>query len=235
MEPKDKKRDNSGHRQRVKEAVKKNGFNHLTDERFLELILFYSIPRSDVYDLAKRLVNEFGSLQNVFCADFERLCKADGVGENTALMLTAVGEAIKRTSKPNIDKRVSLKGVDDLKALAKSELGGFNNENVIIVCLDSAGRVKKVVRISEGDKQESFIDIRKAVQAVIDCEATSAFIAHNHPENSCEPSANDIDSTRALCVMFRKLGFLIVDHIIIGCDNEAYSMRSDPLFSQMFY
>ncbi len=235
MEPKDKKRDNSGHRQRVKEAVRNNGFNHLTDERFLELILFYSIPRTDVYDLSKRLVDEFGSLQNVFCADFERLCKVDGVGENTALMLTAVGEALKRSSKLNIDKRVSLKGVEDLKALAKSELGGSNNENVIIVCLDGAGRVKKVVRISAGDKKESFIDVRKAVQAVIDCEATSAFIAHNHPENSCEPSASDIDSTRALCVMFRKLGFLLVDHIIIGCDNEAYSMRSDPLFSQMFY
>jgi DNA repair protein RadC len=235
MEAKGKRTDNSGHRQRVKDAVKQNGFNHLTDERFLELILFYSVPRVDVYDLAKNLVQEFGSLQNVFCADFDRLCKVKGVGENTALMLSAMGEALKRTSKPNIDKRVSLKSVDDLKALAKSELYGLNNENVILVCLDNAKRVKKIVHISEGDKREAFIDVRKAVQVAIDCEASAAFIAHNHPEDSCEPSANDVDSTRALCVMFRKLGFLLVDHIIIGCDNEAYSMRSDPLFSQMFY
>ena len=235
MEAKDKRTDNSGHRQRVKDAVKQNGFNHLTDERFLELILFYSVPRVDVYDLAKNLVQEFGSLQNVFCADFDRLCKVKGVGENTALMLSAMGEALKRTSKPNIDKRVSLKSVDDLKALAKSELYGLNNENVILVCLDNAKRVKKIVHISEGDKREAFIDVRKAVQVAIDCEASAAFIAHNHPEDSCEPSANDVDSTRALCVMFRKLGFLLIDHIIIGCDNEVYSMRSDPLFSQMFY
>jgi DNA repair protein RadC len=146
-----------------------------------------------------------------------------------------MGETFKRTSKPKVDKRVSLKSVEDMKALAKSELYGMNNENVILVCLDNAKRVKKIVHISEGDKTESFIDVRKAVQIAIDCEAASVFVAHNHPENSCEPSASDIDATRALCVMFRKLGFLLVDHIIIGSNNEAYSMRSDPLLHQMFY
>lgn len=235
METKDKKMDHSGHRLRVKKAVKENGFNHLTDERLLELILFHSIPRGDVYTVAKTLVKEFGCLQNVFCADFHSLCKIKGVGENTALMITTMGETFRRVSKPKRDGRVSLKSVDDLKELAKAELTGMSNENVILVCLDSAKRVKKIEHISEGDKQASFIDVRKAVQVAIDCEAASAFVAHNHPENSCEPSASDIDSTRALCVMFRKLGFLLVDHIIIGCDNEAYSMRSDPRFTQMFY
>lgn len=235
MDVKDKKSDNSGHRLRVKTSVKENGFNHLTDERLLELLMFYSIPRVEVYDTAKNLIKEFGSLQEVLNADFEVLCKVKGVGENTALMLTAMGETVRRVSKPKKDGRTTLKSVDDLKALAKSELAGLNKENVILVCLNNAKRVKKIAHISEGDKTESFIDVRKAVQNAIDCEATSAFIAHNHPENTCEPSASDVDSTRALCVMFRKLGILLIDHIIVGCDNDVYSMRSDPLFSQMFY
>lgn len=235
MAVKDKKSDNSGHRLRVKTSVKENGFNHLTDERLLELLMFYSIPRVEVYDTAKNLIKEFGSLQDVLNADFEVLCKVKGVGENTALMLTAMGETARRVSKPKKDGRNTLKSVDDLKALAKSELAGFNKENVILVCLNNAKRVKKIAHISEGDKTESFIDVRKAVQIAIDCEATSAFIAHNHPENTCEPSASDVDSTRALCVMFRKLGILLIDHIIVGCDNDVYSMRTDPLFSQMFY
>ena len=235
MDVKDKKSDNSGHRLRVKTSVKENGFNHLTDERLLELLMFYSVPRVEVYDTAKNLIKEFGSLQDVLNADFEVLCKVKGVGENTALMLTAMGETVRRVSKPKKDGRTTLKSVDDLKALAKSELAGLNKENVILVCLNNAKRVKKIAHISEGDKTGSFIDVRKAVQIAIDCEATSAFIAHNHPENTCEPSASDVDSTRALCVMFRKLGILLIDHIIVGCDNDVYSMRSDPLFSQMFY
>ncbi len=235
METKDNKSIHSGHRLRVKKAVRENGFGHLSDARLLEMILFYSIPRAETYDTAKNLLNEFGSLQDIFNADVSSLSKVSGVGENTALMISAVGETMRRASKPKLDRRRTLKNVDDLINLAKAELSGFSNENVIMVCLDSAKRVKKIVRISEGNKTESYIDVRKAVQNVIGCEATSAFLAHNHPEKSSEPSAADVDSTRALCVMFRKLGFVLVDHIIVGCDNEAYSMRSDPLFSQMFY
>lgn len=221
----------SGHRLRVKESVKENGFGHLSDERLLELILFYSIPRKETYDIAKVLVREFGSLQNVFFASYESLCKVHGLGENTALMIVSMGETFRRMSVPKVDGRVSLKTVDDMKCLVKGELLGLNNENVILICLDGAKRVKKVVRISEGDKRESFLDVKKCVQAVIDCEATTAFIAHNHPENSCQPSAEDIDSTRALCVMFRKLGVHLIDHIIVDYYGDAYSMRSDPILS----
>lgn len=229
------KADYSGHRFRVKNAVVENGFSHLSDERLLELLLFYSIPRIDVYDVAKRLVKEFGSLNSVFSADVSGLCKVDGVGENTAILITTVGEVVKRSWSPKVDGRVSLKSVDDLKELAKKQLFGLNNENVIIVCLDAAKRVKKIVTISTGNKNEVAVDVRKAVRAVMDCEATSAFIAHNHPEDSCQPSAGDIDTTRSLCVMFRKLGFQLIDHIIVGSDNEAYSMRNDPMFTQLFY
>lgn len=227
--------DYSGHRSRVKKAVKDNGFGHLSHHRLLELLLFYSIPRADTDELARELIKEFGSLQAVFSADIPRLCRVKGVGESTAVLIATVGEIVKRSKAPKVDGRVSLKSVDDLKALSKNQLFGLSNEKVILVCLDAAKRIKRIVNISDGHVNEAFIDVRKAVQAVMDCEATSAFIAHNHPESSCHPSAEDIDSTRSLCVMFRKLGIHLIDHIIVGFDNETYSMRSDPMFTQMFY
>ncbi len=225
----------SGHRSRVKKAVKDNGFSYLSEHRLLELLLFYSIPRADTNETAHNLLNEFGSFQEVFNAEISRLSKVDGVGENTAMLIACVGEVIKRSSNQKVDKRVSLKSVDDFKGLAKNQLFGLSNERVILVCLDASKRVKRIVPVSEGDKTEALIDVRKAVQAVIDCEATSAFIAHNHPESTCQPSAGDIDSTRALCVMFRKLGIHLIDHIIVDSDGGSYSMRSDPMFTQMFY
>ena len=56
----------SGHRKRVKENVIKNGFSQLEEHRLLELLLFYSIPREDTNELAHRLIEEFGSLDEVF-------------------------------------------------------------------------------------------------------------------------------------------------------------------------
>lgn len=231
----DKQNIHSGHRKRVKAKVVEHGYYHLEDHRLLELLLFYSIPQADTNEIAHRLINEFGSLQNVFKADVSRLCKVKGVGENTAVLIGAIGETLKRTSKVDVDKRRSLKDSDSLMETVSSNFKGEKNEKVMIFCLDGAHRLKKSVTICEGTQNESFIDVRKAVQVAMDCEAVSAFIAHNHPESNCEPSASDIDSTRALCVMFRKLGFSLIDHIIVGSDGGTYSMRSDPMFAQMFY
>lgn len=219
----------------MKQSVKDNGFSYLSEHRLIELLLFYSIPRADTNDIAHNLLNEFGSFQEVFNAEIPRLCKVEGVGENTAMLIASVGEIIKRSSEEKVDRRVSLKTVDDLKHLAEKQLFGLSNERVVLVCLDASRRVKRIVCVSEGDKTEAFIDVRKAVQSVIDCEATAAFIAHNHPESSCQPSAGDIDSTRSLCVMFRKLGVHLIDHIIVDSYGDSYSMRSDPMFTQMFY
>ena len=231
----DSKNIHYGHRKRVKQNVSENGFSHLEDHKLLELLLFYSIPQADTNELAHQLITEFGSLDEVFKADINRLKKVNGVGESTAVMLAAMGETFTRVSKVKSNKKYVYKTHEDFKNLAVSRLSNQMNEKVMIFCFDSAKRLKKEIVISEGNESTSSVDVRKAVQAVIDCNATSAVLAHNHPEGACEPSGSDIDSTRAVCVMFRKLGFILADHIIVGVDDSAYSMRSDSMFSQMFY
>ena len=225
----------SGHRKRVKANVLNNGFLQLEDHRLLELILFYSIPQADTNSLAHDLLNEFGSLKEVFKADVERLVKVNGVGENTAVLLATIGEAHRRLIKLSLDKKSVYKTVESYKELAKSVLYGEKNEQVVIFCFDSANRLKKSVVISEGNENSSYIDVRKAVQIAMDANATNAVIAHNHPASDCEPSAMDIDSTRSLCVLFRKLNMVLCDHIIVGENGDAYSMYSDERFTRLFY
>ncbi len=231
----DRKNIHYGQRKRVKENVSKNGFSYLEDHKLLELLLFYSIPQADTNELAHQLITEFGSLDEVFKADINRLRKIKGVGENTAVMLATIGETFSRVSKVKTNKKYVYKTEEDFKNLAISRLSNQMNEKVMIFCFDSAKRLRKEIVISEGNETTSSVDVRKAVQAVIDCDATSAILAHNHPNGTCEPSGSDIDSTRAVCVMFRKLGFMLADHIVVGTDDSAYSMRSDPMFSQLFY
>lgn len=225
----------SGHRKRVKANVCKNGFSQLEDHKLLELLLFYSIPQADTNELAHLLLAEFGSFNEILKADINRLKKVKGVGENTAVLIAAAGEVFRRAQKSQMVKKQAYKTADDYKSLALSRLSGEKVEKVMIFCFDSAGRLKKTAELSSGDAASAYIDVRKAVQAVIDCDATKAVLAHNHPEGACEPSANDVDSTRTMCVMFRKLGFFLVDHIIVSEDNTAFSMYSDSDYRQMFY
>ena len=231
----DSKNLHSGHRKRVKENVIKNGFSQLEEHKLLELMLFYSIPREDTNELAHKLLNEFGTLDELFKASIDRLKRVDGVGDNTAVMIATIGELFLRASKTQPVKKRNYKKTDDLKELCKSTLLSEKVEKIMLFCFDSAWRLKKSVVLSSGTENSATIDIAKIVQTVLDTSAPISVITHNHPEGVAEPSAADIDATRNVSVMLRKLGFSLADHIIIGEDGDAYSMYSDPAYRGLFY
>lgn len=225
----------SGHRKRVKANVCNNGFSQLEDHRLLELLLFYAIPQADTNELAHTLLNEFGSFDEIVKADISRLKKVKGVGENTAIMLAAMGEMYCRMGKVKHVKKRVYTSPEDYKTLTASVLAGESKECVYIFCFDSKGTLKGKTLLSSGDSASSFVDVRKAVQAVIDCDAKKAVLAHNHPEGEADPSANDIDTTRCVAVMFRRLGVMLVDHIIVDESLNTFSMYSEPSLQGMFY
>ncbi len=224
-----------GHRKRVKANVIKNGFSQLEEHKLLELMLFYSIPREDTNELAHKLINHFGSFEEVFKASLEQLKRVDGVGDNTAVMIAAMGETYKRISKAKPLKKRVYKTTDDLKELAASLLQGEKNEKVVLICFDAKRTLKRYTVISEGDEVSSEINMKEVIKNLVDSDSSVAVLAHNHPTSSAEPSAYDIDSTRMVCVTLRKIGYALADHIIVGENNEAYSMHLDPHFSALFY
>lgn len=225
----------SGHRKRVKANVIKNGFSQLEEHKLLELVLFYSIPREDTNELAHKLINHFGSFEEVFKADVDQLKRVDGVGDNTAVMIAAMGETFSRISKAKPPKKRVYKTAEDLKELAVSLLQGEKNEKVYLICFDAKKTLKRYTVISEGDEVSSEINMKEVIKNLVDGDSSIAVLAHNHPTSSAEPSAFDIDSTRMVCVTLRKIGYALADHIIVGESGAAYSMHLDPRFSSLFY
>ena len=54
--------------------------------------------------------------------------------------------------------------------------------------------------------------------------AHSVFFTHNHPGDTCAPSAEDGASTIQLKNVLKLLGILVLDHMITTPDGGAYSM-----------
>ena len=223
----------AGHRERVRENVLKNGFEQLEDHKLLELLLFYSIPREDTNELAHRLLNEFHSLSGVIKASPKQLQKVIGVGDNTAVLISAIGELCVRVLKEGNIKKTPYLNYEDLLNLIKSHYISESKERFLLVCLDSGFRLKLVEFISEGDSVSVDFDIKKLVTKVLECDASIVVIAHNHPNGNSTPSGSDVDVTASISVMLRKMNISLFDHIIIGEDNH-YSMRKQPEFSNLF-
>ena len=62
-----------------------------TEEALLELLLSYALNRGKLQPLARKLIQEFGGLDNVLSSDFDALCRVKGVKSYTATLLKLVG------------------------------------------------------------------------------------------------------------------------------------------------
>ena len=80
-----------GHRGRVRERVLKAGIESLPDYELLELLLFYAIERIDTKPLAKRLLERFGTLGDVFAAEPAQLREFE-IDQRTLVLFRAVRE-----------------------------------------------------------------------------------------------------------------------------------------------
>ena len=70
-----------GHRRRLRERFLKSGLAGFAEHEIIELLLTLAIPRSDVKQPAKALLERFGSLRGVLDAPPAELRSVDGVGE----------------------------------------------------------------------------------------------------------------------------------------------------------
>ena len=79
-----------GHRQRVKKRFLEEGLDAFADHQVLELLLFYCIPMKDTNELAHKMIDQFGSLANLFEARPEEICERCKVSENTAILISLI-------------------------------------------------------------------------------------------------------------------------------------------------
>lgn len=64
----------------------------LTDVQFIEMILFYCIPRVDTNIIAHRLLERFGDISGIFSASEKELTEVHGIGKVSAKKILKIGE-----------------------------------------------------------------------------------------------------------------------------------------------
>lgn len=223
----------AGHRERVRENVKQNGFSQLEDHRLLELLLFFTIPRGDTNDIAHRLLARFGSLGAMLDADIEDLKAVEGIGENSALFIAALSELFLRMDNERNDGVKNYANVIDINRVARSLVMKEKKECVYLACFDSAMRCKKNIQVSDGDFDNVEFNLGAFFEAAVSVRAAYVVVIHNHPESSCYPSLSDIDATRSICVNFRQLGIAVKDHLIVGESGEVFAFSKDKDYKKL--
>ncbi len=210
-----------GHRERLREKFRRGGGDSLADYELLELILFRSIPRRDTKPLAKRLIDEFGTLAEVIAASPQRLGAVKGLGEASVGDLKLIhAAAVRLTSGAVRGKRV-LSSWSAVLEYCRAAMAFEEKEQFRILFLD-----KKNQLIADEVQQTGTVDHtpvypREVAKRSLELLASAIILVHNHPSGDPSPSTADIEMTKTIMDALAPLGVTVVDHIIIARDGHA--------------
>lgn len=223
-----------GHRDRMKRRFIAEGISSFENHNILELLLFFSIPRKDTNEIAHRLIKEFGSLNAVFNADFNDLCKVNGVSENSATLIKLIPEITKKYISGQDCKRTKLDNSETAEEFVKSYFIGETVEKVLLICMDNKCNVLYSDIISDGEISYVKVSMRKFIETALKHRASCVTIAHNHPNGSAEPSGDDLMVTVMVRDALRTIEVVLNDHIIYGGNGKTFSMASDKKYANFF-
>ncbi|MEZ0537534.1 DNA repair protein RadC [Caldicellulosiruptoraceae bacterium PP1] len=221
----------TGHRKRLKERFINEGLDNFNDHQVLELLLFFSIPRKDTNNLAHLLLNRYGSLSAIFEQDPLELTKIEGIGENSAILLSLISQISRRYIFDKTKSKQQLKDVESAKEYIKSLFIGRTNEVFYIVSLDTQLNVIQPYLLFEGTVKEAAVYPRKVVEVALRFNASNVIIAHNHPAGSLKPSLEDIKTTQKIVNALSAISVKVCDHIIVG-NNNAYSFAQNSILPE---
>ena len=228
-------KDNQGHRERIKEKFLKNGIDGFAEYEILELLLTYCIPRKDTKPIAKELLNKFKSLDNVFKADLDKLSAIDGLGKNTVAFLKLIGDLPsiiykdELKNKKLIDKEtLKISNKDILLKYLRNKIGYEEIEKFYVIYLSSSNEVIEFEENSTGTLDRSSVYPREIYKRVINLNAKSIILAHNHPSDNITPSKSDIELTNEIAKGLKNFGALLIEHIIIT-KNSYFSFLEEGL------
>ncbi len=214
----------AGHRQRVKEQFHVSGVTGMSEHRALEFLLFFAIPRKDVADLARDLVEKFGGFVNVLRADYHELRTVNGVGDNTALYLNMIPAMLAYFAEKEAESIIVVKNVDTAFRLFQPLFLAEKNEMIYIMCLNENDEFLGLRKIAEGSMLASGIHFRRIATEALNLGAVKLYIAHNHVVGSLDPSDQDWSVTENIIRILNPLDIYVMDHLIIG-RRQKVSMR----------
>ncbi|MCR5430366.1 MAG: DNA repair protein RadC [Eubacterium sp.] len=204
--------------ERPYEKCLKYGANHLSDAELLSAILRTGTNGVSAYDLANNIIraNTSKNILSVMHLSKEELLKIKGVGNAKAVQILCISELARRISLERASLELKMNVPSSIANYYMEQLRHLDQEQLVVIFLDSKCNMIKDKVISKGSKNQSFVCNREILVEALKCDAVSIILLHNHPSGDPSPSSADIASTKKLKKACFLIGLSLLDHIIIG-------------------
>lgn len=214
--------------ERPREKLLLRGANALSDAELLAIFLRVGIQGKTAVDLARDLLENFGSLHGLLNADQERFCQSHGLGTAKYAQLQAVLEMARRYFVEEINRGDALTSPESTRTYLSAQLRGYSYEVFACLFLDNQHRIIEFEELFRGTIDSASVYPREVVKRVLFHNAAAVIFAHNHPSGINEPSTADRHITEKLKQALSLFDIRLLDHFIIG-DGCPYSFAEHGL------
>ena len=227
------KHNHNGHRQRIKNRVKKYGLKSLEPHEIMEVLLTYSIPRKDTNELAHKLLTNFSTLSNVIDAEPSQLKLVKGVGDETILFFNILKNFVDiYLENKKDDKLVKIDTTLKCVEYFNKHFQIKNFESFYVFCLTKTGVLSHHYSVEGESELEVEFSIKSFIDNISLNKVKQVVVIHTHPYGPYTPSKRDIVTTDRMNSICTVMGVELVDHIIIN--NEQYfSFKRNGLINKL--
>ena len=200
-----------------RERLAAKGAAALSHAELVAILLRTGLQGRNVLEIARQVVQTFGSLNALARASIEDLVKIKGIGRDKAVTLVAAFALARRMAEELRTEPLLLDTPDAIADLVREDSRLSRVETFQIVLLNTRRRLLQVVPISEGTLDTLLVHPREVFQPAIAANAAAIVLTHNHPSGDPTPSEADIKVTRDLIRAGQLLKIEVLDHVIVGC------------------
>jgi DNA repair protein RadC len=231
MDKEEWQKKGEGHRQRLRDRFLERGLDGFSDAEILELLFSFGTPRSDCKEPARAALKRFGSLAAVLEEPLGGLQEIKGIGPKNGFAVHFIQAVAGRYLKDRLKEKRYLHSSSEVRDYLLHSLRGLKKEVLTVIYLDSSHAILDSETVAEGSINVNTVYPRDLVKKALDKNAAALIIAHNHPSGSLDPSAQDMQLTRTLCLLGSLMQIQVLDHIIIG--NGSYSFADHGLMTDI--
>ncbi|MCX8031619.1 MAG: DNA repair protein RadC [Thermodesulfovibrionales bacterium] len=220
--------------ERPREMLVKLGAENLPLSKLLAIIIRTGKEGMSAEELAKILLNHFGSLRAIDGASVSDISKISGIGLVKAVQIKSALELGKRLYRESAKTKMRLSTPSDVIHYVSEFYGPYlrdkDKEFFYVILLDIKNKPIDNIEISKGSISSTIVDPKEIIKVAVSKSASSVILVHNHPSGEPLPSQNDISLTNNIVYACNLVGIKVLDHIIIGKNLEDfYSFSKEGL------
>ena len=212
---------------RSREKLLKRGANALSNSELLAILLRTGVAGMSAIDLARQMLDKFGTFRNMSHSDIRDWKEFKGLGPAKIAQIKAALEIGRRFREDEvISGKQKIASAREVVNIIMPQMRDLKTEVFKVVYLNSNNRIIDISDAAIGTVNQAMPIVREIIHAALQKFAAAVICVHNHPSANIAPSPEDKKFTGELSAAGKLMGIKVLDHIILG-DNAYFSFADE--------